>query len=886
MPRRALALALLGLFATGCRPLRRLRRGPARHAAQALPHSVATGLYSARPAEGPALRVRPGHYLVGALRRTDAEAASAPWPATPLVAAAAMVDGWRFAAADGTLYTAPRFTAALRVVGALPARAPSPSLDDRLRGAHGVYSRGALVVIDDAQRAWLMGADNTPRPLPGIGYLSGAMRDAAVGVFVREPGEALVTLDGGRTLRALALPAGVTARSIALVDDVLRVDTGAGPMRLDNTHALVADPDTAPLGLWLPARATVERSPHNHADEGPVLPRDATQAAMMSLRRLGVIRHERLEVVDAQTGLALDAYALPGTACALATSGAGLRAVCTHHGWARAVFALQPTGQWEVLRDELRGEPLGELAFDDTSPAWAVAAPCTRTTEIDPTRLCLYDERGGRSELRLPFDGGPVAFHEGALLVVEAARSEDRTRAAIVRSGRIETLDLPLRGDAARTLRLHGERLSGWVHRDDGTDAFARGSTRRDATPAWSMHAAPASMRQGVTGPADLALALGATAAEVFWQRGAQAFVPLPSPVEGHPAALALADTGSAYCVGPRCRLGEGLEWTFAAVTGPAPFLARRDAPPALPAPQAEFGPMRCTRPSPLGGATLGALRWQQEPGALRVLWEANPRTELRAPIRPRGPGARVVLRRAAEAPDTLALLERCDDIGCDLVVATHTRLHLLTLPDGVIARSSDIEPIDEGRAIVRVGLSGEGFAATRSWVLDLRPGVVRSAREVVHRAAPEAVASGVLGERVGLWLSAAPGRLRFVGVSDDRSPPTALSDERSWPEPHGGTPRCNGAEGALGVLLRAAPTFPLDGEGWSGASLPWRTLARYRLTSSGFCLQGYAGHREEDVPAAQQAAGLVRFTLTAQGPALVGEGQTATSRHALRCTL
>lgn len=87
-------------------------------------------------------------------------------------------------------------------------------------------------------------------------------------------------------------------------------------------------------------------------------------------------------------------------------------------------------------------------------------------------------------------------------------------------------------------------------------------------------------------------------------------------------------------------------------------------------------------------------------------------------------------------------------------------------------------------------------------------------------------------------------------------------------------------------MLLRAAPTFPLDGEGWSGASLPWRTLARYRLTSSGFCLQGYAGHREEDVPAAQQAAGLVRFTLTAQGPALVGEGQTATSRHALRCTL
>ena len=88
MPRRALALALLGLIATGCRPLRRLRRGPARHAAQALPHSSAKGLYTARPAEGPALRVRPGHYVAGALRRTDAEVASAPWPATALVAAA------------------------------------------------------------------------------------------------------------------------------------------------------------------------------------------------------------------------------------------------------------------------------------------------------------------------------------------------------------------------------------------------------------------------------------------------------------------------------------------------------------------------------------------------------------------------------------------------------------------------------------------------------------------------------------------------------------------------------------------------------------------------------------------------------------------------------
>lgn len=886
MPRRALALVFLGLFATGCRPLRRLRRGPARHAPTALPHHAATGLYTARPAEGPALRVRPGHYLVGALRRTDAEIASAPWPATPLVAAAAMDDGWRFAAADGTLYQAPRFTGALRVVGALPARTPLPSLDDRLRSAHGVYSRGALFVVDEAQQAWWVGADNTPRPLPGDGYLSGAMRDAAVGVFVREPGEALLTVDGGRSLRPLALPDGATARSVALVDDALRVDTAAGPMRLDDSLALVADPDAAPLGLWLPARATVDRSPHAHADDGVVLPRDATQAAMMSPRRLAVIRHERLEVIDAQTGLELDQHTLPGTACALATSGAGLRAVCTHQGWARAVFALQPSGQWEVLRDELRGEALGELAFDDASPAWAVAAPCARTTEIDPTRLCLYDGRGGRSELRLPFDGGPVSFHDGVLLVVEAARSEDRTRAALVRGGRIEAFDLPMRGDAARTLRLHGERLSGWVHRDDGPDAFARGSTRRDAAHAWSMHAAPASMRQGVTGPADLALALGETAAEIFWQRGTQPFVPLPSPVEGHPASLALVDTGSAYCVGPRCRLGEGLEWTFAPVTSAAPFLARHDAPPPRPAPLPEDGPLRCARQPQPGAGSAIALRWQQAPDTLRVVWESAPRTELRAPIRPRGAGARVVLRRAAEAPDTLALLERCDDIGCDLVAATRARLHHLALPDGVIARSSDIEPIDEGRAIVRVGLSGEGYSATRSWVLDLRAGVVRSAREVVHRAAPEAVASGILGERVGLWVPAAPGRVRFVGVSDDRSPPTAPSDARSWPEPHGRTPSCHGGEEALGVLLRAAPPFPLDGEGWSGATLPWRTLARYRLTPSGFCLLGYAGHREDDAPAAQQAAGLVRFTLTAQGPVLVGEGQTATSRHALRCTL
>lgn len=881
MPRRALALALLGLIATGCRPLRRLRRGPARHAAQALPHSSAKGLYTARPAEGPALRVRPGHYVAGALRRTDTEVASAPWPATALVAAAAMDDGWRFAAADGTLYAAPRFTGALRVVGALPARAPLPSLDDRLRSAHGVYSRGALVAIDDAQRAWLMGPDDTPRALPGMGYLSGAMRDAAVGVFVREPGEALVTLDGGRTLRALALPAGVTARSVALVDDVLRVDTGAGPMRLDGTHALVADPDAAPLGLWLPARASVDRSPHSHADEGPVLPRDATQAAMMSPRRLGVIRHERLEVVDAQTGLALDAYALPGTACALAASGAGLRAVCTHHGWARAVFALQPSGQWEVLRDELRGEALGELAFDDTSPAWAVAAPCTRTTEIDPTRLCLYDGRGGRTELRLPFDGGPVAFHEGALLVVEAARSEDRTRAALVRRGRIETLDLPMRGDAARTLRLHGDQLTGWVYPDDGPPAFARGSTRRGALPAWTMHAAPAWMRQGVTGPADVGLALGETAAEVFWQRATLPFVPLPSPVEGHPATLSLADTGSAYCVGPRCRLGEGLEWTFAPVTGPAPFLARHDAPPPRTEPLPEDGPLRCTRLSPLGASTILPLRWQQAPDTLRVVWESPPRTELRSPIHPRGAGARVVLRRAAEAPDTLALLERCDDIGCDLVVVTRTRLHHLPLPDGVLARSSDIEQLDEGRAVVRVGLSGEGFAATRSWLLDLRTGAVRSGREVVHRAAPEAVAAGTLGERVGLWVAASPGQVRFVGVLDDRAP----QSERTWPEPHGRTPLCADARETLGVMLRTAPTVTLDGDGWSGATLPWHLRARYRLTPSGFCLQGLAGHRDDETPAAQQPAGLARFALTAQAPSLVGEGTTSTTRHTLRCT-
>lgn len=886
MRRRALALALLGLLASGCRPLRRLRRSATRHATPALPHTTATGLYSARPAEGPALRVRRGHYLLGALRRTDGEAASAPWPATPLVAAAAMDDGWRFASADGTLYAAARFTAALRVVGALPARAPLPSLDDRLRSAHGVFSRGALVVVDDAQRAWMVGADDTPRPLPGAGYLSGAMRDAAVGLFVREPGEALLTVDGGRTLRPLALPEGAAARSVALVDDALRVDTAAGPMRLDDALALVNDPDAAPLGLWLPARTTVDRSPHDHADDGVVLPRDATQAAMMSTRRLAVIRHERLDVVDAQTGLELDHYTLPGTACTLATSGAGLRAVCTHHGWARAVFALQPTGQWEVLRDELRGEALGELAFDDASPAWAVAAPCARTTEIDPTRLCLYDGRGGRTELRLPFDGGPVAFHDGALLVAEAARSEGRTRAALVRSGRVETLDLPMRGDAARTLRLHGEQLSGWVYPDDGPPAFARGRARHGATPAWTMRAAPASMRQGVAGPADLALALGQTAAEIFWQRGAQPFVPLPSPVEGHPAALALADTGSAYCVGPRCRLGEGLEWTFAAVTGPAPFLARQDAPPTLPAPLPDFAPLRCTRQSPLGGGTLGALRWQQAPDTLRVVWESPPRIELQAPIRPRGAGARVVLRRAAEAPVTLALLERCDDIGCDLVVITPARIHQLTLPDGVLARSSDIAPLDEGHAIVRAGISGEGYAATRSWVLDLRAGVVLRGREVVHRAAPEAVAVGMVGERVGLWVAAAPGRVRFVGVLDDHAAPSMPHADTTWPEPHGRTPLCTDAGEALGVMLGTTPSMTLDGDGWSGATLPWHLIARYRLTPSGFCLQGLAGRRDDDSPAAQQPAGLARFNLTAQGPTLVGEGHTATTRHPLRCTL
>jgi len=881
------ALALLGLIAPACRRHRRPRRARP-HSALASTTTTA-GRYAASPPAGPGVRVATGHYLAGALRLTDTDVAAAPWPASPFVATAQTDAGWRFATADGSLFASPTFLGPLRRIGALPTRLPLVRLDDRMHFARAVHSVGALVAHDAQQDAWVVGPDDRPLRLPQRRVLDGAFRDARTGLFVCEPGLALRTDDGGRSLVPVVLPDGASAYRVALQDNVLRLYTTAGVLRLEGA-TLVAEANAPPLGRWLAAQRAVDAVLRTRGGDPRVLPRDATQAALRTSRSLAVIAHEHLTLVDVQSALESEHIGLPGTACALGSAMTGLRAVCTHGGWARAVFGLSPAGQWNLLRDELRDEPLGDIAFDTAGPSWAVGAPCVRSAGVDPTRLCWYDGHGGRREVTLPFDGSPVALHDGTLLAIEAARTEGTTRAALLRGETVNPIDLPFPGDVARSLRLEAGVLSAWVRREDGRMVLLRG--RLDAGPVvhWTEHPAPAGCTQGVLGPDDSAFAYGDTAETLVRSVRGGEFRRLPSPVDGHPGAYALDPEGPSYCVGPRCVFAGSLEWIAGSETGPAPLLARRDAPPPVPPTTPAWPSLRCTRGSPVPRAPVPAaqalmagygVRWQQAPGAFTARWEGSIVASLQGPIVPRGAGVQMVVRLAPGASRPLGLFERCDDAGCDLVLGAGATVQTLALPGGVVPSGSDVQWVDAGRAIVRAFVTGDGHTSTLAWTVDTQTGALTGPTTVVHHSAPEALGVGTLAQRIGLWIPGPDATVYFHPLDRNEAAASTL------PAPSPATPLCTASFAATASLRLAASPYALAGDAWHAPTLPWRTGARYALSPAGPCLAQLEGGTDE-APATTTGTpeALQGFALRAEDGRLVGDGWTRTQRVPLRCTL
>ncbi len=307
-----------------------------------------------------------------------------------------------------------------------------------------------------------------------------------------------------------------------------------------------------------------------------VLPPNPWDVAARPDGTLAVVRHADgvLRTVDPSTGWQPGQSPLPGRACALAGSTAGLRAVCEREDGTTAVLAEEPHGGWRTLRVDPPGSPGGAVAFDDTSARWVLAAPCAPGADIDPRALCTYDTDGQPHEVHLPLDALPVTMHDGTVLVAEAAPWGDHTRGALVRDGVVTPVDLPVGAEAVRAGRWAGAALTFWDSSHGGALELVRGTRGPTGQWTWQRVPAPAGTSAGAHAPWGAEYAVGLDAGAVWESTDGQSFHRLPSPVRGDPAALQLPDPADSYCVGTMCRFGGALEWSRA--PGPSATVVAR----------------------------------------------------------------------------------------------------------------------------------------------------------------------------------------------------------------------------------------------------------------------------------------------------------------------
>lgn len=327
---------------------------------------------------------------------------------------------------------------------------------------------------------------------------------------------------------------GLDASQATAAQGIRYVPSDGGAPREDDAALLRRIPPYARTPLPLPA------APWEAAGR--------TDGHIDVLRGDEIVRHHR------DTRAVITRSPAPGTACTLHRAYLGTRAVCTHAGWARAVFAEER--QWTALRDELHAQPLGDVTFDPRTPLWAVGAACVELPAPQGNRACVYRPDGTRADVTLPFDGSPVAAFDGGVLFVESLREASTAQAAIWRDGTLTAITLPATPTAARQARWEGDTLTlpetravvhVWLQRDR-----VRRSHRVDA---------PAETRAVVTGDG-VAFAVGAQGA---WRVVGHHFVRMPVAFEGGRGGRDLA-AGEGFCAGPWCRLSDALWWSAAGI--------------------------------------------------------------------------------------------------------------------------------------------------------------------------------------------------------------------------------------------------------------------------------------------------------------------------------
>lgn len=797
----------------------------------------------AHPADGRSVRVERGRAIHGALRFSDAAVAPAPWPATRIAATARRGDAWLFASEDGTVYRAERFDGPLRVVAELP----TPLEAAYTPGYHllrGVHSLGALFAVDLHRRAHAVSLGGAARRLGLERVITGAFGAERVAFAVTEPGVLRVSEDGGASFRAVRAPTGIPLR-VNVVDGETFVTTTGGVYRW-RAEGMVAVEPAPDREAWVGTTREGRVMVNTFAMRGFRLPPEAGRVVVNRDGSVTGVAEQTLITIDPARGRELGREPAPGAECAAYASGAGPRYVCRHDGWAQAVFAKGAAG-WAALRDEARAEPMGPAVFDDQGGAWAVSAPCAQRPERDPHLLCAYDAAGARRELRAPFPAEAVAMHDGALLAIDTAtsRAAGPTRAVIFRGAEALPLSLPMSAAAARSVQWEGAQLRAW---EPPSPTHPRLTLLVGAVAgaglAWRSVDAPEGATRGLLGPKGVAIAVGATAA-ALWQSAGGAFRRMSSPVRGAGEALAIDPAEPARCLGPFCRLGENLTLSFRPMPE-ARALARATPPGPAPAarPREEQRRVYCRLGARTPGpemddgiaATGHTMRWQATGRSLAVTWAGDAFNATVTGELPARPGARLLGRAVPGARAPVGLIEQCNEIGCDDLLATPAGLRALPLgraePGGV-----EVFEGEGGAHLVRFDTTLEGTRVTTLVRFDAG-GAERGRRDFVLVGDVADAHVGRFGDADGLWVRDTEGGLRFYALDVDeegRALTTARAPDRT-------TGFCAGDAPVRGTLrIREHPAQVL-GEGWFVEAGSWQVEELLELTDAGFCVRAIGG--------------------------------------------
>lgn len=879
--RAALALALLAA-APGCR-----HRGRRHH-----PAATSAGRWTALVPGADALRVIDGHYLAGVVRRTDAEVAGAPYPVRPLVSAARVDDGWRFASADGTLYAAADFLGPLRVIAAVPdaARPPGEALAQGV--VRGVFQQGGLAYVGHTGRAWALDGA-TPRPLPLEHALAVVFTSARRVLALTEPGRLHRSDDGGRHFTELALPGDDVPTALGVVHGAALIESVHGRWVLDDAGVPTARTDALTLATFV--RATELPSPR--AAVAPLLlPADPSRVAALADGTLAVIDGDSVVTLDPRTRRELRRVTNPGDGCVIAGAHGSWRLVCTHEGWARAVFAPTEAGGWRVLRDARLGDPMGDVVFDDRSEAFVVAAPCERGATPDATAFCVHGADGRGVTVRAPFAAQPLDMHGGAALLVETHDGGGAGRAVVLRGTSMSSLTLPVGAGDARALRWAGDALAVWGRRADGRPVLHRGVFDGSRSLRWSAHDAPIGSLRGVHGAGGVAYAVGRGADALWRYEPGVGFARMPSPVRGSAASVPLDAEGLSYCAGSVCRLAGVLEWTDG-VSGSPWFVTRaRGVPPRVagwstpPLRAPDRTHFACAwgdalGPAPLlerGAAVSGyTLQWTDHRGEVTVRWSGEGMSqETRARLPPTD--ERVTLRGAAAVGVTqpVALIDRCAGARCETFLATATGVQPFPLEHFAGPFATELLRADGGRVTALSRGSAGGSTVVQAVAFDAATGQVAARRTVVTEAPPELVHAGSLDGRDGLWVPAGARRWRYVALAGDAGEMTAEDDGALSP--------CAGTAAGRGVMRRTHRWSEVRGADWAPNEVDWQVEELLEVTDRGLCVRAIAGGESRDLTAVErhgdEGSPVRSFALRAEAGALRGEAWRGRRRVGLSC--